>query len=99
MDVDVVYFSVELYDSSTDLTPISVPFTILWDLLSDCTYQHKRPSHSPILSLPIPRRQAQCQVSGALSELSISASWALRIPTSVFQLYCGAVNKCPLPYS
>ena len=33
-----------------------------------------------------------CQVSGALSELSISASRALRIPTSVFQLYCSAVK-------
>jgi len=59
MDVDVVYFSVYLYDSSTDLTSISVPYTILWDLISDCNYQHKRPTHSPVLSLPISRRQAQ----------------------------------------
>ena len=39
------------------------------------------------------------QVSGALKGISVPAPRALRIPTSVFQLYHeGWPNKCPSPY-
>jgi len=54
-----------------------------------------------LLSYPCPSLggRPNRQVSGVLSELSISASRALRIPTSVFQLcHESWLDKCPSFY-